>query len=101
MENNMNMEKRSGYANYLNLSDKSGTRLKCNFTAYQEFKIIKEVDENLIQKVSTFDVYDGENIVLVISRIFLAFLLGALKPTIEGTYDVYFLLTEKYLMRNT
>ena len=25
-------------------------------------KIIKEVDENLIQKVSTFDVYDGENI---------------------------------------
>ena len=39
----MNMEKRSGYANYLNLSDKSGTRLKCNFTAYQEFKIIKEV----------------------------------------------------------
>jgi phenylalanyl-tRNA synthetase beta chain len=25
-------------------------------------KIIKEVDENLIQKVSTFDVYEGENI---------------------------------------
>ena len=25
-------------------------------------KIIKEVDENLIQNVSTFDVYEGENI---------------------------------------
>ena len=25
-------------------------------------KIIKEIDENLIQKVTTFDVYEGENI---------------------------------------
>ena len=25
-------------------------------------KIIKEVDDDLIQKVSTFDVYEGENI---------------------------------------
>ena len=25
-------------------------------------KIIREVDENLIQKVSTFDVYEGDNI---------------------------------------
>jgi len=25
-------------------------------------KIIKSVDENIIQKVSTFDIYEGENI---------------------------------------
>ena len=40
----MKMEKWSGYASYLNLSDKSGAKLKGNFTTYQEFKVIKDVN---------------------------------------------------------
>ena len=55
----MNMEKRSGYANYLNLSDKSGTRLKCNFTAYQEFKIIKEVINSIAFSDKNTYLYNG------------------------------------------
>ena len=47
MENNMKMEKWSGYASYLTLSDKSGAKLKGNFTTYQEFKVIKDVINNI------------------------------------------------------
>ena len=59
MENNMKMEKRSGYANYLNLSDKSGTKLKCNFTAYQDFKIVKEVINSIAFSDKNTYLYNG------------------------------------------
>jgi len=43
----MELEKTSGYAQYLVLSDKSGTRLGGNFLTYGNFKRVKEVINNI------------------------------------------------------
>ena len=43
----MELEKTSGYAQYLVLSDKSGTRLGGNYLTYGNFKRVKEVINNI------------------------------------------------------
>ena len=56
----MKMEKWSGYASYLNLSDKSGTKLKCNFTAYQDFKVVKEIINSIAFSDKSTYLYNGD-----------------------------------------
>jgi len=59
MENNMNMEKWSGYASYLNLSDKSSCKLQPNFTAYQNFKVIRDVINSIAFTDKDSYLYEG------------------------------------------
>ena len=55
----MNMEKWSGYASYLNLSDKSSCKLQPNFTAYQNFKVIRDVINSIAFTDKDSYLYEG------------------------------------------
>ena len=56
----MKQEKWSDYAKYLVLSDKSSNSLRGNFTSYNDFKIVKEIINNIAFSDKSSYLHNGD-----------------------------------------